>query len=72
MSSSFNRRVGSTRGHALKLCKIQVRLDAGKFRFGNQVCDEWNRLPSWFVNEENVNEFKRNLDHYLRDNRGFK
>jgi len=46
--------------------------DAGKFSFGNLVCDDWNRLPGWVVSAENVNEFKGNLDHYLKDNRGFK
>jgi len=30
------------------------------------------RLPGWVVSGKSVNEFKRNLDHYLRDNRGFK
>jgi len=40
----FERSVGRTRGHDWKLFKKQVRLDAGKFSFGNGVCDEWNRL----------------------------
>jgi len=45
--------------------KRTVKFDAGKFNFGNRVCDEWNRLPSWVVNEESVIEFKANLDIIL-------
>jgi len=41
----FQRRVGCTRGHDLKLFQKRVYLDAGKFSFGNRVCDEWNKLP---------------------------
>jgi len=65
----FQRRVGSTRRHDLKLFKQRVTLDVGSFSFGNRVCDESNRLPEWVVNVEDVNKFKGNLDHYLR---GFK
>jgi len=64
--------VGATRGHNMKLFKKRVNLDAGQFSFGNRVCDDWNTLPRWVVSGESVNEFKGNLDHYLRDNRGFK
>jgi len=54
------------------LFKKRVNLDAGKFSFGNRVCDEWIKLPGWVVNVESMNEFEGNLDHYLRNNRGFK
>jgi len=64
--------MGNTRGHDWKLYKRQVKLDAGTFCSVYRSCDEWNRLPSWVVNEESVNIFKGNLDHYLMDNRGFK
>jgi len=47
-----------TRGMIGNCLKKRVNLDAGRFRFGSRVCDEWNK--------------KGNLDHYLRDNRGFK
>jgi len=66
------RRVGATRGHDFKLFKKQVNLDAGKFSFGNRVCDAWKRLPGWVVSGESVNEFKGNVNNYLRDGRGFK
>jgi len=64
--------VGCTRGHDWKLFKKRINLDAGKFSFGYRVCDEWNKLPGWVVNVESMNNFKGNLDHYLKDNRGFK
>jgi len=50
--------------------KKRGNLDAGKFSYGNRVCDEWNKLAGCVVNMESMNEFKRNLDHYIRDNRG--
>jgi len=53
----FQRRVGSTRGHDLKLFKNRVKLAVGKFSFGNKVCDKWNRLPEWVVNVDGVNKF---------------
>jgi len=36
----IKRGVGCTRGHDWKLLKKRVNLDAGKFSFGNRVCDE--------------------------------
>jgi len=56
------------------LFKKRVNLDVGLFSFGIRVCDDWNRnrLPEWVVSGESVNEFKGNLDHYLKDNKGFK
>jgi len=68
----FQRRMGRTRVHDWNLFSKQVRLDAGKFSFGNLACDEWSRLPSWIVKEESVNKFYGNLDHYLNDNWRFK
>jgi len=56
----------------LLVLKKQVNLDAGKCSFCNRLCDDWNKLPGWVVSGGSVNEFKGNLDHYLRDNRGFK
>jgi len=47
----FQRRVGSTRGHDLKLFRKRVKLDVGKFSFGSRVCDEWNRLPEWVFSD---------------------
>jgi len=64
--------VECTKRHDWKLFKKRVNLDAGQFIFGNRVCDEWNKLLGWVVNVESMNELKGNLDHNLRDNRGFK
>jgi len=64
--------LGSTRGHDLKLFKKRIKLDVRKFGFGNRVCDEWNRLLEWVLNVDGVNKFKENLNHNLRENRGFK
>jgi len=36
------------------------------------VTNGTSKLPGWVVNVENRNEFKGNLDHYLRDNMVFK
>jgi len=49
-----------------------VGLDIGKVSFGNRACDEWNMLALRVVNAERVNKFKGNLDHNLRENKGFK
>jgi len=68
----FQRRVGSTKGHDLKLFKKRVKLDVVKFSFESRVCDEWKWLPEWVVNFEGVKKFMGHLDHYLRENRGFK
>jgi len=46
--------MGATRRHDFKLFKKGVNLDAGKFSFGNRVCDDWNRLPGWVVKHEST------------------
>ena len=53
---------GATRGHSLKLFKRRVRLDVGKYKFGNRVCDEYNGLTDEVV----MVTFKAKLDHHLR------
>jgi len=66
----FQKRVIVTKGHDdLERFKKRVNLDAGKFIFGNRVCDNWNRLS--VVSVKSVNKFNGILDNYLRDNRGF-
>jgi len=44
-SKFFKRGVGRTREDDWKLFKKRFNLDAGKFRFGNRVCDKWDKLP---------------------------
>ena len=67
----FNVVDGATRGHSLKLFKIGVRLDVGKYKFGNRVCDEWNGLAEDMVMAGSLVTFKARLDHHLRNVRGF-
>ena len=61
---------GATRGHSLKLFKRRVRLDVGKYKFGNRVCDEWNGLAEDVVMAGSLVTFKAKLDHHLRNVRG--
>ena len=62
---------GATWGHSLKLFKRRVRLDEGKYKFGNKVCDEWSRLAEDVVMAGSLVTFKAKLDHHLRNVRGF-
>ena len=52
----FEKRLGenyrstiTTRGHELKLCKKNVRLNVAKYNFGNRVVNEWNKLPDYVI-----------------------
>ena len=67
----FVQDVGVTRGHSFKLFKKRVSLDVGRFKFGNRVCNEWNLLTEDGVSAGSLNTFKANLDHHLRNVRGF-
>jgi len=57
------------RGHVFKLFKKRCRLDVGRFKFANRVCEEWNGVDDDVVGS--VNAFKRKLDHHLRNVRGY-
>ena len=59
------------RGHVFKLFKKRSRLDVGRFKFANRVCEEWNGLDDDVVGVGSVNAFKRKLDHHLRNVRGY-
>jgi ribonucleases P/MRP protein subunit RPP40 len=59
-----------TRGHHMKLYKKGVRLEAGKFSFGNRVVGMWNSLPREVVEQDTVNKFKGKLDKFLRNMKG--
>ena len=58
---------GATRGHSLKLFKRRVRLDVGKYKFGNRVCVEWNGVAEDVVMAGSLVTFKAKLDHHLRN-----
>ena len=54
------------RVHSFKLFKRRYyRLDVGRFKFTNRVCEEWNRLDDVVVAVGSVNAFKRKLDHHI-------
>ena len=59
------------RGHSFKLFKRRYRLDVGRFKFANRVCEEWNGLDDDVVAVGSVNAFKRKLDHHLRNVKGY-
>ena len=61
---------GSRRGHCFKMFKKRFRLDVGKYVFSNRVCNWWNDLPGNVVRAGSLDEFKRGVDDYLRNNRG--
>ena len=62
---------GATHDHSLKLFKRRVRLDVGKYKFGNRVCDEWSGLAEEVVMAGSLVTFQAKLDHHLRNVRGF-
>ena len=70
-ASMFDLSVSNRRGHDLKLFKNSFRLNVGKFKFANRVCDEWNLLTNRIVKAESLNIFKARLDHHLRNVRGY-
>jgi ribonucleases P/MRP protein subunit RPP40 len=62
----FELSTNRNRGHALKLYKMRVNKDVGKFNFGNRIVNIWNKLPDHVVESTSVNIFKSRLDTYLR------
>jgi hypothetical protein len=70
-ASLFDLSVSSRRGHDFKIFKKGFRLDVGKFKFANRVCEEWNLLNNHIVRAESLNVFKARLDHHLRNFRGY-
>ena len=56
-----------TRGHNLKLelCR-NPRTDIGHNAFSKRVIIPWNSLPSYVVNSDSVQSFKRNFDKHAK------
>ena len=54
----------------MKLYKKRVRLEVGRWSFGNRVVERWNSLPEDVVEEETVNGFKGKLDKFLGNMKG--
>ena len=63
----FVRDVGVRRGHSFKVFK---KMDVGRYKFGNRMCNEWNLLTEDVVSAGSLNTFKAKLDHHLRNVRG--
>ena len=61
---------GTGRINSLKLFKRRCKLDLRKYSFTFRVVDQWNGLPEAVVQAADVNAFKRNYDHFMRDFRG--
>jgi len=59
-----NKKSYGLRGHNYKLVKKRFNLKVGQCCFSNRVVNQWNSLPNFVVNSENLNAFKRNLDQY--------
>ena len=49
------------RGHSFKLFKRRYRLDVGRFKFANRVCEEWNGLDDDVVVVGSVYAFRGSL-----------
>ena len=61
-------RVG--RRNSLKLFKRRNNLDISKYNFISRVVDPWSELPDVVVLSADVNVFKGNFDHFMRNSRG--
>ena len=58
-------------GHSFKLFERRYRLDVGRFKFANRMCEKWNKLDGDMVAVGSENAVKRKLDHHLRNGRGY-
>ena len=61
---------GVTRGHPFKIYKQRCRLNIRKYFFSQRVVDIWNSLPARAVLVSTINEFKSQIDKFLRSNVG--
>lgn len=57
---------GNTRGHSLKLFKLQANKNVRKHYFSVRIVDIWNSLPEHVVESKTVNIFKSRLDEHWR------
>ena len=54
-----------TRGHALKLKKLNGTKNCRKFHFSRRVFNDWNRLSADVVNSTSLDVFKASIDKIL-------
>jgi len=52
-----------TRGHHMKLCKHQSRLDIRKHSFLMRIVNPWNSLPDYVVSAPTIMSFEARLDN---------
>ena len=66
-SNTFFKIASSTnlRGHSLKLCKHNLRLDTRKYLFSQRVIYMWNKLDTDLIACHPVSTFKKHLDNYI-------
>ena len=55
-----------TRGHTKRIFKVHSRLNKNKNSFCKRVVSNWNQLPQWVIDSDNVKEFEANLDKVWR------
>ncbi len=58
--------IGRTRGHYLKVNKVNSRLDVRKYSFSQRIVNDWNKLPTNCVEAVTVNQFKNRIDKYIK------
>jgi len=56
-----------TRGHHMKLCKQQSRLDIRKHSFPMRIVNPWNSLPDYVVSAPTIMSFEARLDKVWRN-----
>ena len=55
-----------TRGHTKRIFKVHSRLNKNKNSFCKRVVNNWNQLPQWVIDSDNVKKFEANLDKVWR------
>ena len=59
----------STRGHLYKLYPVRNNTDIRRCFYTQRVVAPWNRLPNHVVTSNNVSQFKRSYDNYIKQNK---
>ena len=56
----------ATRGHMYKLYPEKCNTDNRRHFYTQRVVAPWNSLPNYVVSSNNVSQFKRNYDNYIK------
>ena len=54
-----------TRGNDKSIVVPNFRHDIKRHSFNSRVVTDWNKLPNYVVNSEDVNSFKSNYDNFV-------